>query len=323
MRGVALPETVIVLMATLALVFGVIQFGIIGFLQIMVDGAAFVAAHEYALLNTTTYDATTTRIFPQVLSTPSPTANSSDDTSVPVNYNTSLSTARQGGVSLIRRNHLQMSVTRNAPSGLLGVGVAGLSGVTVQGSAIEPNTQVGNDVYDVNAAGYSGSGGTPMNYYSDAQNGPANYINLEIMSYCETGTTTTTTGSGNAAVTKTTLTPFGSTCPSNDRYLRTLGTAEFLDHDNWQRTNIGVGLYSGGSGYTFAEMLCHQFWFANAAQVFKPATSESNMPNVTRTNTAALVVIYGWDYVVNSGGGESLSENNFDQYPLNPASGCP
>ncbi len=306
-QGAALPETAIVLTATLAMVFGVIQLGVIGFLQIMVDGAAFVAAHEYALLNTSSYYTTTQRIFPQVLATPSPTANTSDTTSVPVNYNTSATTSRQGGVSLIRRNHLQMSVTRNAPSGVLGVGIAALSNVQVQGSAIEPNTQVSNDVYDVNAAGYSGGGGTPMNYFNDVQNAPANYISMEIMTYCNIPSTSS----------------FVTTCPAAYQNMRTLGNGEFLDHDNWQRTTLGAGFVFQGA--TFAEMMCHQRYFANAVSNFPdPQNNASAMPKISHANLpTTLYVIYGWDYLVSSGGSESLSENNFDQYPLTPAFGCP
>ena len=49
MRGAALPETALVLSFVLVIVLGAIQMGVVGALQLMADGAAFVAAHEYSL----------------------------------------------------------------------------------------------------------------------------------------------------------------------------------------------------------------------------------------------------------------------------------
>lgn len=315
-RGAALPETAIVLTATLAMFFGIIQIGVIGFLQIMVDGAAFVAAHEYALLNTTTYMTVAERPFPLLTSasfaSPGPVTNSSDKTSVPVNYNTSATTARQGGVSLVRRNHSQISVSKSAPGGLLGVGIAALSGIKVQAAAIEPNSQVSNDVYDVNAAGYSGGGGTNKKFFGDVQDGPANYLSNQTMSYCNSSTPSSGTH-------------FGTGCPSSLQSLRTLGSAVFLDHDNWNRTNLGMGTYSGG--YTFAEMLCHEQMYAAAAATFTPAAAATAMPQINvstlGSGSTTLDYIYSWDYVVSNGGGYTATEVSYNQYPLHPYQHCP
>ncbi len=65
---------------------------------------------------------------------------------------------RKRGVSLIRPSHAQATVHITEPSGLLGVGVAGLSNVDIHGSAVEPEFQLTNDAYDVAAAGYTGTG---------------------------------------------------------------------------------------------------------------------------------------------------------------------
>jgi hypothetical protein len=263
----------------------------------MVDGAAFVAAHEYALGNTS-YLTWAKRPFP-FIGTPYIDTNTPDNTTVPVNYNTSQTSARQGGVSLVRSSRLQATVHRNAPSGLLGVGVASLSGVNIQGSAIEPYNAVSNSVYDVDANGYSGAS-AQLNYFSNVQNSPYNYISMQIMKYCSSYSTPSTCGT---------------------TALRTLGSAEFLDHDNWNRTTLGVGSYS--SSYTFGEMLCHQAMYASAASnIFVSATTNGNLPTPDPNSTSNTVgQIYSWDKLDNNGG-ETLSESNYGQYPLHPGNGC-
>jgi hypothetical protein len=299
-RGAALPETVLVLTATLAMLLGIIQIGMIGFLQVMVDGAAFIAAHEYALGNTTTTGSTsyityTQAVFPQA-GTPQIETNSPLITNVPVNYNVNLTTQRHGGASLVLSNQLQATVKGTAPAGLLGIGIAKLSSVPVQGSAIEPENWVSDDAYDADAKGYSGAS-TLTSYANNVQNAPANYISGHDMDTC--------------------VLPFTSAqCPSNQVIIRALGTAEFLDLDNWQRTNLGVGPYS--SAYTFAEMLCHQQLFAQVASTYFSQTTA--LPTISRTS-GLISTIYNWD-VIASSGGYGQTETVLGLYPLHPALGC-
>jgi len=296
-RGAALAETALVLTATLAMFFGIIQIGVIGYLQLMVDGAAFVAAHEYALGNSA-YLTSAQRPFP-FIGTPYIDQNAADNTNVPVNYNTSQTTAREGGVSLVRGSRWQATVQRNAPTGLLGVGVGKFSAITIHGSAIEPYNAVSNSVYDVGGSGYGGAT-TPTDYYNNVQNAPYNYISLEIMKYCQSYSPP-------------------STCVTTA--MRTLGSAEFVDHDNWNRTTLGVGAYS--SGYTFGEMLCHEQMYANAANtVFVPVKTNNSLPTPDPNSTSNIVgQIYSWDNL-DSSGGYSEGESKLGQYPLHPASNC-
>jgi hypothetical protein len=301
-RGAALPETALVLTATLAMVFGTIQIGIIGYLQLTVDGAAFIAAHEYAL-GDTNYQAVAQRPFPSIQTPIYIDQNNPNATTVAVNYNTSLTTQRHGGVSLVRGSHLEATVTQKAPTGLLGVGVAGLSGVSLHGSAIEPYNLVSNNVYDVAANGYGGTS-AQLNYFSNVQNAPANYISSHQLSLCTAAT-------------------FGAACPGNAVAIWSLGTAEFLDHDNWARTNLGVGPYSGG--YTFGEMLCHQQVFAQAAAtVFRPAIMPLNITN-NGTNSGNTIIneIRGWDYETSLGGGYTINETTYGKSPMTPGKSCP
>ena len=302
-RGAALAETAIVLTATLAMIFGIIQIGVIGFLQIMVDGAAFIAAHEYALGNTTTYQTIAQRPFP-LLGSIYIDQNFPNLTTVAVNYFTGNTTQRHGGVSLVLGSHLQATVTKSAPSGLLGVGIAALSNVSIHGAAIEPENLVSNNVYDVNGIGYSGNSSAQSNFYTNVQNAPANYISQHEMAIC-------------------TALSFTALCPGGSVAIRSLGTAEFLDHDNWQRTNLGVGAFS--SAYTFGEMLCHQQKFTQAAlTVFVPVSTTAGLPaNVSTTNVLTVVgQIYAWDYLTSLGGGYSINETVYGQSPMFPGLYC-
>lgn len=302
-RGAALPETALVMTATLALAFGTIQIGLLGYLQVMVDGAAFIAAHEYAL-GDTAYQAVAQRPFPLIATPVIIDDNSPDATTVAVNFNTNLTNQRHGGVSMVRVSHLQATVHKSAPTGLLGVGVAGLSGINVHGSAIEPYDLVSNNVYDVDANGYSGSPSAQLNYYLNVQNAPANYISQHEMAFC-------------------TSLIFGASCPGNAVAIRSLGTAEFLDHDNWARSTLGVGPYS--SGYTFAEVLCHQQMFVSALSQFPAATTNAQMPSGISTANLSQTIgqIYSWDYLTSLGGGYTQNETVYGQSPMHPANYCP
>jgi hypothetical protein len=298
-RGAALPETALVLTATLAMIFGIIQIGFIGFLQIMVDGAAFIAAHEFALGNTGTYVATAQNPFP-LMGVPQADVNYPDPTTVAVNYQTSLNTQRNGGVGLIRSSHAQMTVTNSPPSGLLGI--AGLPNVSIHGSAIEPENQISNSDYDVAGATYSGNAAQQVNLFSNMQNAPAAYISMENMYACS------------AVV-------FGSSCTGYNGIA--LGSAEYLDHDNWNITNLGVG--APAASYTFGAMLCHQQKYAQAAiQVFTPMPTELALTNlnVTKSGYGPVAQIYAWDYDMRLGAGYNPGETSFGLYPMHPLLNC-
>jgi hypothetical protein len=133
------------------------------------------------------------------------------------------------------------------------------------------------------------------------QNAPANYISQHNMVQC-------------------TSVHFTAQCGAHR--IRGLGTAEFLDHDNWQRTNLGFGTYS--AGYTFGEVLCHQQAFALAAQTFVPVITTTQLANLSTSlvaNQVAVVTqIYSWDTFV--GGGYAATETAYGLYPLHPANGC-
>jgi hypothetical protein len=216
-RGSALPETAIILTATLALIFGVIQIGMIGYLQIQCDGAAFIAAHEYSLGNSS-YAQVAAKPSP-LIGTPITDQNPPDVASspIPVTYNGKLATAREGGVSIIMPNHWQ--ATANIASSL------GSWITNPHGSAVEPSYLVSNNAYDIARAGYAGNApGVP--FFTQNEYTPDYYVSSHRPVICQQS--------------------FWTICPPSSYELRSLGTAEFLDMDNCTRTmsaaqSAGVG----------------------------------------------------------------------------------
>jgi hypothetical protein len=298
-RGSALPETAIILTATLALIFGVIQIGMIGYLQIQCDGAAFIAAHEYSLGNAS-YAQVAARPFP-LMGTPLATPNPPDvaSSAIPVTYS-QLPTAREGGVSILMPNHWQATV--NIVSSL------GSWITNLHGSAIEPNYLVSNPAYDNADAGYAGNPAPAgATFFGSTEDTPDYYVSSHRILIC-----------------RAPWLPSWSICPnpSVNLSLRSLGTAEFLDVDNWARTTSGVG---PGTSYTFAEIFCHVNAYVLAASDFPPnVTSAGSMPKGGVTSKTSM--IYGWD---NWYGNESVSYNDGGssvetpgQYPLSPDAGC-
>jgi hypothetical protein len=362
MRGAVLPETAIVLSFVLVIVLGAIQMGVVGAVQLMVDGAAFVAAHEYSLNYTKTTAAnqqTVTNVFPQINVLPiavasnAPTVMPSD---VSVAYPTSQS-ARMGGTSLLRRSNLQATVDATGPAGIIGQFLSGMSKFGVHGSAIEPLNWQTNPQYDVAGAGYTSLTPTVSSFFGSAQDVPFSYVSISRMSICLEG--------GGAGVQP----QFGLTCPSKSQQIVALGSAEFLDQDNWGRANgnnayLGAGPLGSSPGsansylgtYTFAEMFCHQQFYAGLESYLVSALRPSDIahPNGTTATKPAfligsmntfdivnhnsgygdtipqLVDIYQWDTAdVNATGSTTTAvgtpytgSNQYGNYPMHPGLNC-
>jgi hypothetical protein len=302
-RGSALPETAVVLSFILVMVLGTIQMGLVGGLQLMVDGAAFVAAHEYSLNyanSNATNQQTVLNTFPQVNVLPINIASNPPTvlpTNVPVTY-PNVQSAREGGTSLIRRSNFQATVDATGPAGALGKFLNGGSKFGVHGSAIEPLSWQSNPQYDVANAGYTNTSPVQNAFFGGYQDVPYSYVSMQRMSMC------LALGLPNVAP------QFGTSCATTSVEFSALGSAEFLDQDNWQRPNIGFGPQSGS--WTFSEMLCHQQVYANAIGLFPAVTSDSAIVNGPgKQNTfdivngnangdanATLREIYAWDHPV-------------------------
>jgi hypothetical protein len=311
LRGAALPETAVVLSFVLVMVLGGIQMGVVGALQLTTDGAASVAAHEYALnyAKTSAENQTTvTNVFPQIngpttIASNAPNVVPSD---VSVAYPTS-QTARQGGASLIRASNLQATVQTTGPAGALGQFLAGMAKFGVHGSAIEPLNWQSNSQYDVADAGYTSTTPTESAFFGSVQDVPFSYVSSSRMTVCLQGGSTSVQPS------------FGLTCPAADQQVLTLGSAEFLDQDNWSRsTGYGACPFGGSPGNanlyantcTFAEMLCHQQLYAQLESYLVNAVRPSDITQPAHTLATPPPFVIGnqntWNIVNQKSGTTAL-----------------
>lgn len=94
-RGVALPETAMIIGMALTLIFGIAELALLGFAQSQVEGAAFVAAHS-AAINSSGDPATDKTYAMSVLASPFPQVRASD---VDLSYPTSAPGTIQAVVS--------------------------------------------------------------------------------------------------------------------------------------------------------------------------------------------------------------------------------
>ncbi len=319
MRGAVLPETAIVLSFVLVIVLGAIQMGVIGGLQLMADGAAFVAAHEFSLnyaKSTAANQQTVTNIFPQINVLPIAVASNAPavaPSDVSVAYPTSQS-ARMGGASLLRGSNLQATVNVTGKAGMLGQFLSGLSNFGVHGSAIEPLSWQTNAQYDVAGAGYTSLSPVVSSFFGSAQDVPFSYVSISRMSVCLQG--------GAAGVAP----QFGLTCPSSNQQIIALGSAEFLDQDNWARsagnnTHLGAGPFGSSPGtagaylntYTFAEMFCHQQFYAGLESYLVNAQRPSDISQPAHVTGSPPPFVVGsmntYDIVnQNSSHGDTLAQ---------------
>ncbi|HZO95174.1 MAG TPA: hypothetical protein VFB22_15620 [Candidatus Baltobacteraceae bacterium] len=275
-RGSALPETAVCIGVALTLLFGALEFALLGYDQVNADGAAWLAAHEAGLgLSTTSVtNAVKTPFGAAAANGVALNALPPDDTTVPVDYDYQQQGQRHGGASLVREAHEAATVTTAGVSPF--VGALGKA-AQVASSVIEPSVVFTNFGYDVQGVGYNTNSGVFNNhnaYFTTDANVPPYYVGFAFMQYCPTGTAFTASCSGQKSV--------------------DLGLAEYLDDDNYGASLTGVQ-----TGGTFATMACHQREYVKLLNdVFTSSTLESNSPTLSKyneTQQADLVAIYHWD----------------------------
>jgi hypothetical protein len=266
-RGAIFVESAIVTAFVLTLVLGMIEMGLLGFLQITVDAGAFLNAHQNVVGVTDPLgpaDATH-EVFPQIQTTaitnsvqtaPSPT--------VPVDYGyngtaaeqQAAPTHRHGGASLLQPYLSQTSITQ-VPFTFLGIPFR------VHSQAREVDWLESNVTWDASNANYgdpyaAGNNAQNANVFTEGENVPLYYMSLDFVYHCATS------GAWGAS-------PKG-VCPNQDTL--SLGTGEFLDNLNWSNGTAGVGgpvnsTGPGGTTGTFEAAACHQRMFATLAYFFE------------------------------------------------------
>jgi len=295
--GSALPETSLVITTILLLMLGSLRLGLVGYTQLAADAAAFTDSRLNGIGDANAINKTTTavaRVNPGDISTqqglPSPAL-------APVNYNITDDNTRHGGVTMIQAAQVVTTVLKSDLDGLL----VGGNAISITGTAFAPQFL---DFYShQNVLGDALNGGSALgnaqNYFTAGENVPPYFVGFHFMQFCETSLEAG---------------PW-SECPAPD--FDALGFAEYLDQDNWDRSQAGVV----GPDAVFKEMLCHQNKYANVAAVAFSATTRAAAAAAMTATEPDIQTIYSWD-AHSQGGYPPSSYTGPGSFPTTPDAGC-
>ena len=271
-RGAALAEVAVLISFTLLVIFGMLQIILVGYLQIAGDSAVFVAAHQYTLgVTPSTIASAEASMVPKIIATAltynaaTPNPVSTDVfTGVYGNINPN---ARNGGYSMVRPQNFQVSLgTTEAYNGVLGFNTIPISSGAIEGYYLMTNSVMNNSGAGPNDPNAESSGVlNPQNASPFEPNADTNATNMNVPPYYAPTVTMQfcadpwlINGAG-----------FDDSCTNPVSY--DLGTAEFLDNNNYTQTNMGVGLNG-----TFQAMASHQRIYAKLIAAF-PTVTDANL----------------------------------------------
>lgn len=272
-RGAVLVESALALPLILLFTYGSIQLGMVGLEQLTVDGGAFIAAHQKALLgdNLKNYQdaptlakASLPHLNSPTISVPEPTfgqAPTTDTTNFVQQYNLNNSNARHGGVSMIQPVQTVSFVKSTSfASLLLGIG----NSISVTGIAIDPAFRLINGHGDIGGNNFNTTAAfaTAADPLVDGNNAPPYFVGFNYILQCPFTTTPWTA------------------CAQP--YFSALGLAEYLDVNNWGRPVNGV---IPDRLAVFSEARLHQNKFASIANALSVA-AQSAKPHA---NKAAIL----------------------------------
>lgn len=319
-RGAALPETALTLSLLLLVVIGGIRVAIVGYEQVSVDGAAFFNAHEIGLKQTypgaaqqLDPNAATQSAFPRVANpnaTIAPQTYAPPNVSLP-NYGFNQTNNRHGGASLMQPLQTISTVTQ---TNLDPVSIFGGSVMTVTGIGVEPSFQETGVHGNIGGTdfGTAASFASATDYFSEGENTPPYFGGFNYMQFCAVTPDPNNTWNG---------------CPQQVSFLA-LGTAEYLDVDNWGRAPNGIVPEQQA---VFWETLYHQTVYATLSSQL-PATigtAAKTDPSrlaaeaaLNRTDsTKTIWKVYSWDS--EQQGGFPAPGYVPGQYPLTPGANAP
>jgi hypothetical protein len=285
-RGSILVESAIVTSSILVLMLGMLQMGLLGFLQVTLDAGAFLNAHQNAIGVTDTLGPSdaTHQVFPQIqASSIANTVQTAPSPLVPVNYGyngnaaqqAASATSRHGGSSVMQP-YLSQTTISQTPFTIFG------HPFIVHSQASEANWLETMPSWGIANSNYGGAYSASNTQYSTnvftlGENTPPYFMGANFFTHCTTpgvwGAVGSTAGRGVCAAP-------GSTT-STSRVI-VLGIGEFLDTTNWANGVAGVGgpvgSPGGASTGTFEAAACHQRMFATLAYFFENLT-ENNYGN--------------------------------------------
>jgi hypothetical protein len=317
-RGAALPETALTLTLLLMVVIGGIRVAVVGYEQVSVDGAAFFNAHETGLKQTypggaqqLDPNAATASAFPRAAganATIAPQTFAPPAVSLP-NYGFDQTNNRHGGASLMQPLQTISTVTK---TNLDPVSIFGGSVMTVTGIGVEPSfkeTGVHGNIGG-NDFGTGASFASAADYFSQGENTPPYFGGFNYIQFCAVAPDPNNSWNG---------------CPQQVEFLA-LGTAEYLDVDNWGRSQNGI---TPEQQAVFWETLYHQNVYAEITSVLPSAIGPKGSASLNAAQTALnrtdssqyIWKVYSWDS--QQQGGFPAPGYVPGQYPLTPGANAP
>ncbi len=306
-RGAVLVESAFAVTFIMALVYGSIQLGMVGLEQLTVDGGAFTAAHQQALLGAnphgyqdapTLAKATLPHLNSPNVSVPEPAIGEPPTTEAAGNYFLNKPNARHGGVSMIQPTQTIATVTSTNFASLL---LDASQKISVTGIAIDPAFRLINGHGDVSGSAFNSAAAfaTATDPLVDGDNAPPYFIGFNYMSMCPQAYAGTT---------------WGSSCPVSAQFVG-LGLAEYLDSKNWGRPINGV--VPDGQA-VFYEARLHQNKFADIAGALVSAGGNTTtLASVLNPNQAGPVkCVYSFDNT--QLGAYAVGTTHIGDFPLNP-----
>jgi hypothetical protein len=257
-----------------------VRVALVGYLQLSADGAAYLAVHEYTLqqefsssINPAVITSAAFPTIPQadVILSASPAPPAVTSPNIAGLYNTFNQGARQGGISGVRPSQA-MAIVTPPPAAALNVG--GTTSINVGSAAIEPLMQTMNAHF--NNSGNSLNSNTASNYFgpTSKENTPPFLVGFMFMAHC---------------------TNYTANCRTNGQTFFELGTAAFLDDQNWNDSMQDTTQPTG----VFCDVYFHQQYFAFLLALYIPATfptysSGSNF-NLNNASSPFNLMYNYWD----------------------------
>lgn len=295
--GSALPETSLIISTILLLMLASLRIGMVGYTQLATDAAAFTNARLNGIGDPNALSKTTTAVARVQSVDVSIQQGLPQPAQEPVNYDIGNDALRHGGVTMIQAAQVVSTVLKSDLDGLL----VGSNTFSVTGTSFAPqyldfyaHENVLGDAQNSAAAL-----GDAQNYFTHGENVPPYFVGFHFMQYCETPLSAG---------------PW-SECPTAD--WDSLGFAEYLDQDNWDRSAAGVV----GSDAVFKEMLCHQNQFAAVAAIVYTSTTHQAAATALTQTQPNVQTIYSWD-AHSQGGYPPSSYTGPGSFPTTPDAGC-
>jgi hypothetical protein len=304
-RGAVLVETALFVSAALVFMLGTVQIGMLGFMQLTTDSAAYFDARANVLtVKAGTPEQNTNHAFPQIPASDITTAVVPAPTpSIPVDYGyndpdptvrANSAVSRHGGASMLQPAQEQATVAVPGIMQILGQSL----GVT--GVAIEPEWQECGTHFDIANVGCSLSNppaNSQTNYFTQGENTPPYLVGFDYMQQCAlnqpwgiyTGPNAHTGANGMYAFNQSGYSTTGWAGPcaagsnNGNSYIGyiAMGTAEYLDSSNWSDKATGAGgacdPLNGPNQSVFEAMAFHQRVYATIAEYLTENPYQANV----------------------------------------------